>query len=299
MAVNRESPIFRQGASYVSAMARQLGAQPFDWLGGSVSFWAEDESYWLELQEAEKAEEFMKRNLWRMPVAMRAEVGNPMKATLFMTTVRAFAEGAAPGMTIWETIQYKEQPYVRIGPSEASKAMEPEMLDKFAIYYLLTPDSLTLSLSEDLIRRAIDRRVAGAEQPAGDPLLGEHVCLQVDMKVPEMIAFFRGGEADMMAELQKVSWGNLHILNEYKRLWPDREPVQVHEELWGIRLVCPGGGRYAWNEEWRTMESTALGHPGQPRRATGKFLPLQGWKRGNFGLTFENDGLRAIAEVRK
>jgi hypothetical protein len=261
--------------------------------------WAEDDPYWDDLIKAEDQNEFMKTNLWRMPVAMRAEVGNPMKATLFVTAIRAFVEAAAPGMTLWETKQHGEQPYVRIGPSEASKNMDPEMLEKFAIYYLLTPDSITLSLSEDLIRRAIDRRLAEGEQPAGDPLLGEHICLQVDMKVPEMVAFFRGGDTDMISELQQVSWGNLHILNEYKSVWPDRDPVQVHEQLWGIRLVCPGGGRYAWDAEWQTMESSALGHPGKPLRNTDRFLPLQGWKRGNFGLTFENEGLRAVAQVTK
>ena len=58
---------------------------------------------------------------------------------------------------------------------------------------------------------------------------------------------------------------NLPALNEWKRLFPDRDPVAVHREVWGVTLVCPGGGNYVWNEKYATMESTVYGHPGQPK----------------------------------
>ncbi len=47
------------------------------------------------------------------------------------------------------------------------------------------------------------------------------------------------------------------------------------------------------------MESTVYGHPGEPR--TGASLPaaLRAITRGNFGLTFEENGLRANVELER
>ncbi|MFC1716611.1 hypothetical protein ACFL6S_23285 [Candidatus Poribacteria bacterium] len=68
--------------------------------------------------------------------------------------------------------------------------------------------------------------------------------------------------------------------------------MELHEKFWNTKLLCPGGGTYVWNEEWRTMESTVYGHPGEPRKGDLESLPLSAFVSGNFGLTFENQGLR-------
>ena len=96
---------------------------------------------------------------------------------------------------------------------------------------------------------------------------------------------------DYQAHLQQLAWNNLPILNEWKRLYPDKDPVKVHEQLWGVKLLCPGGGSYVWNEQWHTMESTVFGHPGQPR--TGPVPLLPGVTDVNLGATFEDQGLSA------
>ena len=65
--------------------------------------------------------------------------------------------------------------------------------------------------------------------------------------------------------MQRLSWANIPILNEWKRLFPDRDPLDAHEQLWHVRLLDPAGGDYKWNDEWQTMESTTHGHPAQPK----------------------------------
>ena len=69
----------------------------------------------------------------------------------------------------------------------------------------------------------------------------------------------------------------------------------MHQEVWKTRLVCPGGGSYVWNEQWQTIESTAYGHPGEPKDGPDWPEALRKILFGNFGVTFENDGLRARA----
>jgi hypothetical protein len=73
----------------------------------------------------------------------------------------------------------------------------------------------------------------------------------------------------------------------------------LHEQFWQVRLLCPGGGQYVWNEHWKTMESTVYGSPAEPR--TGPVGPdlLRSIERGNFGLTFEEQGLRARVELAR
>jgi hypothetical protein len=99
--------------------------------------------------------------------------------------------------------------------------------------------------------------------------------------------------------MQACAWSNLPILNEWKRLYPDRDPVAVHQQIWKTQLACPGGGKYVWNKEFQTMESTVYGHPGQPRLGPLLPRPLEAVERMDFGLSFENHGLRARAEIRR
>jgi hypothetical protein len=69
--------------------------------------------------------------------------------------------------------------------------------------------------------------------------------------------------------------------------------VKLHEEVWGTKLLCPGGGDYVWNESYRTMESTVYGHPGQPKTSSNKALAA--YTRGQLGVSFEPQGLSAKA----
>ena len=103
--------------------------------------------------------------------------------------------------------------------------------------------------------------------------------------------------ADPRQAAQTNSWSNLPILNEWKRRYPDRDPVEVHRRFWNTELVCPGGGKYVWNEQWRTMESTLFGHPGEPKMPEKFDAPLFPFAKASFGITFELDGLRSRLEL--
>ncbi len=129
------------------------------------------------------------------------------------------------------------------------------------------------------------------------PWLGKNLCIQVDKKVIRLLEVLFGDNYQQMMQYQ--AWRNIAILNEWKRLFPDQDPVMLHQQFWQRRLVCPGGGDYRWNQEWRTMASTSYGHPGEPR--TGPSLPpaLEHILSGNFGLTFEDNGLRARVELEQ
>jgi len=102
---------------------------------------------------------------------------------------------------------------------------------------------------------------------------------------------------DYFRSQRDACWRNLPILNVWHERFPDEDPVAVHERLFQRTLLCPSGGSFYWNEEFRTMESSAHGHPGRPFET--KTVPplLQELSSLAFGVSFEDDGLRARAQV--
>ena len=210
-------------------------------------------------------EEFIEREFYRLPAALHFEVASGLKLAAFMTGVRAFIEQTVPGMMVWETEQYNDTPFVKITPSEMAKS-NGDMFENAAIYYAATGQALIVTMNEDVLKRALDRQTARRTAKAqgeplertGRPWLGKNVCFQAEQKVVQLAE--KVFAKDYQRMMQMLAWGNLPILNEWKRVHPDADPLQLHEQFWQRRLVCPGGGDYRWNKTWKTMESTFYEH---------------------------------------
>ncbi len=299
LAINRESHWIRQGENFASTMGQAVS---LGWIGRWVSVYADDDPFWKELAKVDedKAEKFLEKNVARFPIAVQVDVSNPLKLAVFLTSARAFIEQSAPGLVQWESLKYKEQPYVRITPVKGKHTV-PNDLENIAIYYVTSGDALTITLSEKILQRTIDRRLArdktlaekekkSAEKTA-KAWLGQNVSLRVDSRILEIVNAITRQQYQNTMKTQ--CWSNLPILNEWKRLYPERDPVKVHEAVWGVELVCPAGGKYVWNEKYQTMESTVYGHPGEPKEGPAAPPVLSSFSTGDFGLTFENKGLRA------
>jgi hypothetical protein len=325
LALNVNSQPMRQWGNMAAAFAPQVRVEPFSWLGSSISLYLDDDPFWKEMSEVppEKLDEFHRGAWARVPLGLHADVSNSLKLTMFLTTVRAFIEQTAPGMTAWESLDYAGQAYVRVKPTEQAQGDLRGLGGdaNVALYYAPSSDGLTVTLNEAVLKRAIDRRVARAandKKPAAGtsedvakkaakaapplPWLGDNLCLQVDRKMFDLLgspsfSFLEGPDSLSDTAMQLRSWSNLPILNEWKRLFPKEDPVKVHERLWHLTLICPGGGKYVWNDQWHTMESTVYGHPGQPKAGPKAPPLLNQFQSANFGLTFEEQGLRARLEL--
>ncbi len=301
LAINRDSPLFKHGENFASMMGQTIS---LGWIGRWATVYVEDDPFWKDLAKIKEDEidRFMQKNVGRIPIALRIDASNPLQLALFLASGRAFIEQSSPGLTHWDALKYKEQPYVRITSAKGSGAV-PNELENLAIYYTAIGGALTVTPSETILQRSIDRwleqqkaKVEGKPaEAAGKPWLGSNVALRVDRKILEVVNAF--GRDQYQRAMQLQCWANLPILNEWKRLYPDRDPVKVHEEVWGIELVCPGGGQYVWNDKYRTMQSTVYGHPGEPKQGPPAPPVLSSFAAGSFGLTFENQGLRARAEL--
>lgn len=295
LAIDLKSPLVTTFTGYASAMAKGL---TLSWLGSSVAVYFDDDPFWQQLADVphDKRETFFDEQGFRMPVALRAEVTSGLRLTAFLAAVRAFIEQTAPGMTHWESLSHNDQPYVKISPTERAKGQYKETANA-ALFYAASGDALVVTPNEDVLKRALDRqsaRLAAADQPPDSTTrqwLGGSLSVQAQRRILEVLAAM--SEQEYQGAMQSRAWGNLSILNEWKRRYPDQDPVALHERFWQTRLVCPGGGKYVWNAAWQTMESTVYGHPGIPRRGPSSPPTLAEFDFADFGLTFEHNGLRA------
>lgn len=310
MSIDSNSPRVRRFGSFVQpmeTMSPDAGINGFNWLGDWVSAYVDDDPMWRELDKAiadgNDIREFMENNVWRLPLAVHVDVGNAFKVVAFMVSVRAFIEQSAPEMTIWETLKHNERPYVKVSLTTQGREGAPGGLRDAAVYYALTPKSLILTMNETLLRRALDRMgqdanyVESPKQAQRDTWLGNSAGVKARRTAFTILQGLFGDNINRVFE--RRSWGNLAILNEWKRMYPKENPVDLHLCLWKTKLVCPGGGQYVWNEEYQTMESTIFGHPGKPREVWKPPQSLFEYSDADFGLTFEGDGLRARTVLQR
>jgi hypothetical protein len=332
LALNKDSEALKRFSHFLPTVG-SVKIDVLSWLGESLSIYADSDPFWAEMAKAENVDDFLRRNVDRMPVALRVEVRDNLKVALFLAAVRSYIDQTAPGIINWESREHRGVSYVRLSPTTAATAGAPEEaagLKKLAVYYVPTGGALTITLREDLLKRAIDRQIARGEvKPAPDPKalqgnsadakptetkpdpaatadkhafiarpwLGDHWCIRADQTAIQLLD--GAWAAPQRLEMQRLAWANIPILNEWRRLYPGENSIAFHERHWNRQLVCPGGGEYQWNDEWHTYESTAYGHPGEPKTGPTLAAGLRDIQSADFGLTFEPNGLRARAEITR
>lgn len=302
LSVNTQSTSFKQAGGFIGSMSPAIKANPLGWMGQSLALYADESPFWDKFKQATNKDEFLDKNYKDLPVALHCEVKDPLGLTVFLTSLHAFADQSAPGMAVWENHDYNGQPYVKVAPRPNPNQANPE--DNLTIYYAATPAALMVTLDETVLKHALDREAARAAAKkdgkplptAGSPWLGANLCLKIDRRFLDALSeIIDVGNA---SQLQSVSWNNLPILNEWKRRFPNEDPVKLQERFWQTKLVCPGGGTYVWNEKWQTMESTVFGCPAAPKDGP-KLSLMPDMKDANLGLEFVNQGLSAKAIVNR
>ncbi len=282
--LDRQAEQFTQAQGFLSMSEPKFGQDPLSWLDGSIALYADADPFWDEMIKADNSEHFLEQHVARLPVGLHLGVSNGLRLAAFLTAIHAYIDRSAPGAVKWENEDINGKTCVRLSSAMADHSP----LEGVVIYLLPGPDGLVVSASRELIARAITRQTTKAE---ATPWLGEQAALRISAGLKPLLA--KLGELNRGKDiLQRRSWANLTILNEWHRLFPGEDPVAVHERLWHTRLTCPGGGTYVWNPTLKTMESTVYGSPQAPKDGP-PWLPGDGWQAADFGLTFEHDGLRA------
>jgi hypothetical protein len=276
--------------------AQVLGglASPLGWLGDGVSLYADEGPLWDEFAKVpeEERDRLLQRRLKDLPLGLNVAVRDPLGLVAFLAGIRTLSEQSAPGMLRWETRTFAEVPYVRVSPTaEGRDGMGLDGIDA-QLLYLAVPEGLTITLSQAVMERAItrlkERRAAKGAVPATGPAWGgNQAAMRVQAQALALLSDI-DGMTGTRGWIQRRDSDTIAILNEWRRLFPQEDPVSVHERLWGTRPVCVAGGTYRWNDEWLTMESSAVGF--SSTGATGPQLPAGLERIGVIaaGLSFED-----------
>ena len=192
---------------------------------------------------------------------------------------------------------YKRQSYSCVGPAKPETLPISER--NLRIYYTLTGRYLTVTLREDLLKRATDRARSKKtnEKNSVSPWLGKSAALRAEAKAFKLLG--RIFDEEYQENLRLAAWRNIPILNALKSMFPQEDPCELYRKIWKTKLVCPAGGRYIWSSKWHTMESTLLGSPANPKRAPNLTRLFRQLKEVSLGITFKYDGIMAKAILKR
>jgi hypothetical protein len=266
--------------------------------GRTVSVWCGKGPFWDERTTVSPKD--LLEHLDRLPFGLYIAVESREEAATTLTKLRFIVDLLLRESTR-EELTYDGRPYIVFRP-KSDEIEEWSGFKPVPMYYTLAEDGFFVTFNQAMLQAYIDRQNArgtgiGTAIAARRtwPLLGEHMALHADRD--GLAILNRLSTNDYQSQMQLRSWANVPILNEWRRHYPDRDPLELYERYWQARLECPGGGDYVWNEEWQTMESTVFGHPAQPKPGPDLVPWLSEFADVNFGLTFELNGLRARAVI--
>jgi hypothetical protein len=304
VAIDRKSKPMRDLSSFSFGNQR---LSILDWIGETVSVYIDNGPYFDELAKAEDPEEYFQKKGLLIPVAIRVDVRNALKFAGFIMAARSMAAVSAP--LLFETKHHRDRVYTKVIEKRDPRVQMGHTTVEFEVYYTSWSGTFLVTLDEDVMKRAIDRdldRKALVEKdteggktdlPPPRSWFGEATALRVNADFIEHIEHIAGPQ--FSKQMRERSFSNLPILNEWRRMFPDDDPVEVHQRFFGIRPVCPGGGAYRWNKAFQTMESTVFGHPASPKEGPGLPEVLKRVTEAEFGLTFHDGGVRAKCEISR
>jgi hypothetical protein len=284
VALDTKSRLFHQFDPQLGEFLPDLKMNPLGWMTGMISVDLDDGLFWqADPRTMMESEAFAKA-----PVVLRLGSNSRLKLALFMTAVKAASASAAPDAMRWETRKRGDRSYVVVSENEG------EGPAGFQVCYATMPKALLISLTEESLLLAMDREDLKAtdEKSDGLPVAAQ---LMLDSS-PAFLRRFGSimKDAGPGSPQQVESWKALPILNEWHRMSPDRDPVELHRIRYGSDVSCPGGKGYRWNAEAMTMESAAYGFPVAPRDEPVKIHEIENVRTG---LVFQDGGLRATARL--
>jgi hypothetical protein len=270
--------------------ARRLSADPealaLSWLKGGVSISVEPDPL-FDAFDPERSEREMLERLQSLPIILTAEVKDPVSLALLLTGIRAKVEDMGLGAVRWTKGKHRDVETMTLSGVPGFDAEKT-----LSLRYTIVEGLLVVTLREDLLHQAIDRAVdRRGGKAVGQPWIGESAALRVGKGFVDFLA--KASERLWDQGQRELAWRALPILTEWRRLWPDQDPVAVHEKLFKVRLVDPAGGRYVVDKDGVRIVSQTYGHPTETRPGPRRPNLMEGFKHLRAGLTFENDGVRA------
>ena len=266
--MNRKSPMFEQAEN----VASRMWPRAFRWAGSAarLTIYADDDPFWKDLANSQAAAR--STGSWRRTSAgCRSRCGSSRPAACgwppSSAGLRAFVEQTVAGADPLG-IAHVQGPAVREDHARRSASTDAAAptCENIAIYYAASARCADRDAQREGApagHRPAARPGGGRRREETDRRRRNQADRETRSRPPAVAGLERrpasrsqgagnrqpSGPRRVPADDAGPRWGNLPILNEWKRLFPDRDPVEVHQQVWQVELVCPGGGKYVWNEK--------------------------------------------------
>lgn len=285
-----------------------------DWWGGGVRLTGVSGSFWRMLQFLEQEDlgnivrrlaKVNRRNwnklfnwyFWRLPLALRLESENQEKLRQFILSLheKILAEPYAQDDIAIKSFEYKGVPCFHFGPSKKSYEGDSRLQRlQPGFFYGVTSDEFVLCLRKEYLQRIIDDKLSNTESNDENNANSELENISWSCKTEFVDLVAKALYKEISTHATQSSWRNLDILNEWQKIYPDKNPLEIHQKVWKSKLTCPLGGSYRWNNYHQTMESSKVMHPQNPSRYPIDIpAPWNSFSYLEGGFTFEHGGVRA------
>ncbi|NND97099.1 MAG: hypothetical protein HKN47_07210 [Pirellulaceae bacterium] len=319
IALDTNAPMFAMARMFLQSQNNGLNLDPLAWIDGSASFYFDHDEQWLQRLENRDPWDFdFEELVVDIPVGFHIPSKDSLRLTAFMVGVRSLLNQFAPNTIEWGSGTYKEFDYITAVPRQPrQRDGQPR---EMKAYYITLPDGLTLSGNQRVIERAIDRYLARQERgvdQADAPIEDDGVDIQPnqpeattpdpsDKLAPQLavkmtgrgvLAMTKTNYQSGLRRAHRIAWSNLPILNYFRNRYPERDPFEVYESLFGQKLIEPSGGQYKWDDRLGTYVSTNHGYHLEPKAGPALAPGFDANDVIATTLSFQDGGLRATLNV--
>ena len=263
-ALNTNSKIFQDGEE----SAQQLDERfTLSWIGNFFSVYFDEDPFWEALakhiEQYRDDEDFDPASVdggLAVPVVLEIDSADKEKLVDFIDSATEAMIAFSLGSFTVRRLKHGEIPYLSLRERNTGS-----FGGKLSLFIAVEEKRLLVSLNENTLKRALDRR---SEIKA--EWLGTNLGMKLDARAVGVLDMFLKSSLDTETQRNVARYRELFAL--YKLRYPQVDAIEIHERLFGERLlkpeeiVCPS--------------------------------PLTGIQTAEFGITFENGGLRARGEVR-
>ena len=248
----------------LGALPQENVGDELSWVGNYVSVYFDEDPFWdsftRQIENGSLSNSPFLEDGTTLPVVLEIDSKDQEKLTDYINSMIGLFS-LFIGSPDVQKLEYNNVPYFLLRSNEEKAGI---IKGKIVICIATGEDRLIVSLNENAMKRAIDR-----SSHRETVWLGANLGLKFDNRLVGVADVFLKQSFDKAT--QQGNLRNRELFELYKKHDPAADPVEIHQRLFGERLLRP--------EE-------------MPECPT-----LTGLQSAEFGITLENDGLRAKGEV--
>ena len=251
--LDTESKMFRRASDSAGMFMEKVAGGPLGWMDGQIRVRVHEDKYLDFLQALLAAKPHATpdfKHFLRLPMVVRVGSKSGLRLGLFMTAARKFIQEAAGDSITIEATELDGHKVLELSFEERRWQAK--------VWLAVTKSALFLGVDRASLVAELDAESESGKTGTLEMVERPQIAASIDLARAGVVGKLLGDSSRTSFR----SWQALPILNEWRRRFPDRDPIEVHQEVTGERLRCPSGGNYVLDKKRGIMVSEVFGLPG-------------------------------------